>query len=231
MMTAMLRLPLLAVYASAHFTFDYPPIDAATIAVTAAHLERENARVVSALGVTDMPRVQVTLYTDHTALEAATRTVAGVVPSWTYGLVTAENRIHCMSPNHPEWGPYDRRMSDLVHEFAHGVALHVNPRIANRPRWLWEAVALYEAGQKVDLRALPYMTEHRPPSFAELGSIEDKRIYDVGYSIAEFVVARWGAEGLQTLIRDNGDTAAALGVAQPEFETRWFAYVGTTYRL
>jgi hypothetical protein len=231
MMIAMPWLPLLALYASAHFTFDYPAVDAATIAATAAHLESEHARVVSALGVTDMPRVHVTLYADHAALEAATRSVAGVVPSWTYGLVTAEDRIHCMSPSQPGWGPYDRRMSDLVHEFAHGVTLHVNPRIANRPRWLWEAVAIYEAGQKVDLRTVPYMTAHRPPTFAELASIEDKRIYDVGYSISEFVVARWGAGALRELVVKNGDTAAVLGLSTPDFEAAWFAFVGTTYHL
>ena len=41
--------------------------------------------------------------------------------SWAYGLVTAEDQIHCMSPNHPSWGPYDRRVSDVVHEFAHAI--------------------------------------------------------------------------------------------------------------
>jgi hypothetical protein len=230
-MDSMPWLPLLAVYATAHFTFDAPAVDPDSMTTTAARLEREHARVVGDLGVTDMPRVQVTFYTDHKALEAATRPVAGVVPAWAYGLVTAEDRIHAMSPNQPGWGPYDRRMSDLVHEFAHAVTLHVNPRFANRPRWLWESVAIYEAGQKVDPRTLPYMTERRPPSFAELGSVDDKRVYDVGYTIAEFIVGRWGAEGLRALIRNNGDTAAALGVSQAEFETQWFAYVRKTYAL
>ena len=50
----------------------------------------------------------------------------------------------------------------IVHEFAHCASMRVNPAIANNPRWLWETVALYEAGQIVDPRTLPYMTAHRP---------------------------------------------------------------------
>ena len=38
----------------------------------------------------------------------------------------------------------DALIEAAVHEFAHGVSLHVNPRFGNNPRWLWEAVAIYE---------------------------------------------------------------------------------------
>jgi hypothetical protein len=177
-----------------------------------------------------MPRVHVTFYTDHAALETATRAVAGVVPSWTYGLVTAADQIHVMSPNHPSWGPYDRRMSDIVHEFAHGVSLQANPRIANNPRWLWEAVAIYESRQFVDPRTLPYMTAHQPPSEAALNSIADTRIYDVGYTIAEFIVSRWGQAGLRSLIASNGDVSA-LGPDSAIFFDQWFAWTSAKYNF
>jgi hypothetical protein len=32
---------------------------------------------------------------------------------------------------------YTMKSSGIVHEFAHCVSLHVNPGIANNPRWLW----------------------------------------------------------------------------------------------
>jgi hypothetical protein len=113
----------LAEHKTAHFTFRYPAIDAASIAGTAERVEREYERVLRALSVTDMPRVNVTFYTSHAALEAATRHVAGVVPSWTCGLVTAQDQIHCMSPNDPSWGPYERRVGSIAREvrFAVGV--------------------------------------------------------------------------------------------------------------
>ena len=141
-------------------------------------------------------------------MEAATRPVAGVVPPWTAGLVTSRSQIHLMSPNHPSWAPFDRMLSHLVHEFAHCVSLHVNPRIANNPRWLWESVAIYESRQAVDLRTIDYMRALSPPPFATLSGFDNTRVYDVGYSIAEFIVSRWGQRGLRDLVAANGDTAA-----------------------
>jgi len=56
---------------------------------------------------------------------------AGVIPSWASGLATAEDQIHMMSPNQPGWGPYDRGVINLVHEFAHCVLIHLNRTIPN----------------------------------------------------------------------------------------------------
>lgn len=221
----------LGVYASAHFTLHYPAMDAATIADTADRMEQEYARVTAALGVAAMPRVHVTFYTNHSALEAATIAAAGIVPSWTYGLVTAEDQIHVMSPNLPEWAPYERRMADLTHEFAHGVTLHINRRFANNPRWLWESIAIYEANQFVSPRTLPYMTSLQPPSFAQLSNIADTRIYDVGYTIAEFIVSRWGADALPALVQRNGDTQSVLGTAIADVERDWLAFVRLRYQF
>jgi hypothetical protein len=115
-----------------------------------------------------------------------------------------------MSPNSPAWGPFDRMVSNLVHEFAHCVSLHVNPRFANNPRWLWESVAIDESRQAVDLRTVGYMTALTPPSFASLNAIDNGRVYEVGYSLGEFVVTRWGQRVLRDLIVASGDTDAAV---------------------
>jgi hypothetical protein len=208
-----------------HFTFRYPSIDRASIGDTAARVEREYARIVGALGVTDMPRVTVTFYTSHAALEAATTSIAGEVPPWAYGLVTAEDQIHCMSPNLKDWGPYDRRVSDIVHELAHAVTLHVNPTFANNPRWLWEAVAIYVAGQDSDPRRLTATVLPRPPALTQLNELADKRIYDVGYSIGELIESRWGGAALRKLVSSNGDTAGTLGISLAEFEAQWASFV------
>jgi len=210
---------------SRNFTFHYPAIDAETIYDTARYLERGRLRVLDALDAHDMPRVEVTFHLDHLEMEATARPIIGFVPSWAYGLVTSETAIHCMSPNLTAWGPYDRRMKDVVHEYVHTVTLHMNPDFANRPRWLWEAVAVYEAGQNADLSSLPYLMERKPPSLAELNRLNDTRIYEVGYTIGAFVVKRWGVHALRDLIRKNGDTAAVLGVSPQEFERGWQEFV------
>ena len=221
--------PIAGTFTSTHFTFNYTALDAANIEQTAAVLEREYARVVGDLRADAMPRVTVTFYSDHAAMVAATRAVAGDIPAWASGLVTSVSQIHMMSMNAPAWGPYERRLPGLVHEFAHCVSLRVNPGLANRPRWLWEAVAIYEAGQAVDLRALDYMRALTPPSFETLNSFDNTRIYEVGYSIAEFVTARWGHRALPDLIAVNGDTAAALGLSLMEFEREWLAFARQRY--
>lgn len=216
-------------YSSAHFVFQYTALDAGNIAAIAEAVETQHARILADLGASGMPAVTVTFYTDHAAMAAATQAVAGVIPAFASGLVTAKDQIHLMSPNAPAWGPYDRMISNLVHEFAHCVSLHVNPRIGNNPRWLWESVAIYEARQLVDLRTVGYMTALTPPPFDTLNGFDNSRVYEVGYSIAEFIVARWGQRALRDLIAANGDTAAVLGMSLTDFQRDWFVFVRERY--
>src|SRR6185295_13972174 len=100
---------------------------------------------------------------------------------------------------------------------------HVNRTIPNRPRWWWEAVAIYESGQRVDPRTLPYVTAGTPPPFSALNSLDDTRIYELGYTIGEFVKAQWGPAALRSLILTNGDVMASVGVTQAQFESGWLA--------
>jgi hypothetical protein len=139
-------------------------------------------------------------------------------------------QIHILSPNLVNVWTYDRAVTSIVHEFAHTVTLRVNPTFANNPRWLWESVALYEAGQFVDPRGLSYMTSGQPPTFDQLSAIEDTRVYDVGYVIAEFIVATWGEPGLIALVRQNGNPAA-VGAAPEEFRVRWLTFLRDRYGL
>ena len=218
-------------HSSAHFVFHYTALDSASIGAVADAVEAEHARILADLGVTAMPVVDVTFYADHAALQAGVRALVGQIPAFASGLVTSSTAIHMISPNAPTASPFDRAVRDLVHEFAHCVSLRISPTFANDPRWLWEAVALYEAGQVVDLRTVPYMAALQPPSFASLDTFENTRVYDVGYSIAEFVVEGFGAPALPALVAAHGDTAAVLGVPQAEFESEWFAFVRARYGL
>ena len=218
-------------HTTAHFVFRYTAFDSGNIGVVAGAVEAEYARVLADLGISSMPLVSVTFYADHAALRAGVRPLVGEIPSFASGLVTSSTSIHMISPNAPASVPFDQAVANLVHEFAHCVSLRIDPTFANDPRWLWEAVALYEAGQAVDLRSVPYMAALQPPPFATLNSFDNTRVYDVGYSIAEFIVDRWGAPALPALIAAHGDTAAVLGVALPDFESEWLAFVRARYAL
>jgi hypothetical protein len=213
---------------SANFTFRYTPMDAATVAQTAARVEAERARIIQDLGVSGMSRVTVTLYPDQASLRAGVAPIVGTIPSFATGLVTGPYAVHIVSPN-AQPGAYDRAVVDIVHEFAHCVSLVANPGFANNPRWLWETVALYEAGQLVDPRRLSYMTSLQPPTLAQLSQIADVRIYDVGALIGAFVVETWGRDALARLVRANGDVAAVLGVDEATFVSRWMTYARSRY--
>lgn len=218
-------------YRSAHFEFAYTPLDAKDIASIAGTIEAQYARIIGDLRSDSLPLVHVTFYVDHAALVAATSPIAGTVPSWASGLATAQDQIHMMSPNAPGWTTSDRTMSNLVHEFAHCVSMHLNSRIPNNPRWFWESVAIYESGQSADLRTLGYMRDGPIPSFASLNTFDNQRVYELGYSIGEFIVTRWGRDALNRLIASNANVSSTLGVSQAEFEQQWLAFVRQRYGL
>ena len=54
-------------------------------------------------------------------------------------------------------------------------------------------------------------------------------VYQVGYTIIEFVVRTWGFEGVRTLILEDGDPNEALSVSHDDFQTRWETFVQEEY--
>ena len=180
-------------------------IDGSSIATTATALERDYARITAELAVRTTPRVHVFLYPTREALQSAVRPTVGDLPEFATGLVTGADAIHILSPNLTAVWSYLNGVENMAHELAHCVSLVINPRIANNPRWLWETVAVYEAGQFVDPRSLPYLAGGAAPSLESLNSFDNTRIYDVGYVIGEFIVSRWGRDGLIALVANNGN--------------------------
>lgn len=121
------------------------------------------------------------------------------------------------------WGPGEMRLllnsqtsTEVVHEYAHLVSMQVNSTLPNNPRWLWEAVAMYEAGQLYDPSAWTE-AERRFPGFPALNSYNSPVPYLWGYLISEAVINRWGDDGFLEIIRLNGNIGGALGVTETEF--------------
>ena len=55
------------------------------------------------------------------------------------------------------------------------------------------------------------------------------KIYEVGYTIMEFIESRWGHEATLHLMQAYGDTHEALGVDATEFVRLWQDFVETKY--
>jgi hypothetical protein len=200
-------------HVSRHFTINYSDVDPAKVVAIAAGLETARTRIVKELGGAAAPMVTVTMHTSATYAPGAVGT----------------DQIHVVSPTVRGWSLTEDMVSFIAHEFTHCVMLYRNPSIANNPRWLWESIAMYEAVYRKDPTTLSYLTAGRPPTMSELNSPYDPRMFDVGYLIGEFVVQRWGAPALLSLIDANGVVDVALGVPMAQFEKDWFAWVRQKY--
>lgn len=218
-------------YVTAHFEFHYSILDSSNIVSIADSLENNYFRVINDLQTDTLPLIKVYFYSDHDTLAAAVASVVPNLPSWAIGLATGQDEIHLMSPNHTDFSGYAAMVNNLIHEYAHCVSLHINASIGNNPRWLWESIAIYESHQFIDPHSIPYMVSHNPPTLATLNSFSNTMIYDVGYLLAQYIVDNWSYAHLHTLIVNNGNTLAALGLSTPDFQTSWFAWVQTEYGI
>ena len=217
-------------YQSANFTFRYTTLDAATVADTAERVEAHHARVLGDLQLASMPRVTVTLYPDSPSLLEAVRAFVGPAPFTPSGVTGGPTTVHVISPNHTTTWSYADGITAIVHEFAHCVSMQINRSIANNPRWLWETIAVFESRQFVHPNTMPWLASG-PPTFARLNGFDNADVYGVGFLIGEFIVSRWGQQGLGALLRNNGDTVAVMGLSETEFLAGWYDFVRRQHGL
>lgn len=120
----------------------------------------------------------------------------------------------------------------ILHEFCHAVSLVVNNQIGNNPRWLWEALAIYEAGELRDPKTLSYLVNGNFPTIEELNSdfnTSGNKIYEVGYLLSEFITTQWGKSFYVNLIKSNGNIFQILGISVQQFEEAWKNFVMNKY--
>lgn len=153
-------------------------------------------------------------------------------PKWVVGGIKEENTVLMLSPLSLEW---NKQFSDrlkyqvLVHELVHCMTLSINPTLINNPRWLWEGIALYEARQFIDPKYMSGLRLGSLPTFSELNSITNTKIYDFGYTLIEFILEKWDRLKLFELIKSNGDFRQSLKIDSTEFLESWFFYIDNKY--
>ena len=205
-----------------HFRVFAGTTTSATVQAAADRLEAEYARIVSGLGLQSLPVITVRIWQDETSYFNELTRYFGVRYQAT-GYITgpAELRVLAVA-NLP---------INIVHEFIHAASMSLNPSFANNPRWLWEAVALYDNGELVDPRSVDYLVRGAFPTLQQLNVDPNagRQVYEVGYLLGEFIVSRWGRPGLLRLIQTNGDLDGVLGVSAVEFESAWQTFVRQRY--
>ena len=188
-------------------------------------LQENYQRIQHHLQVPSLPTITVQIWSDEEAYQDAMAATLGMRFPGSRGYVTGPQELRLL---------YHRRLSaqeEAVHEFAHVVSLNLNPEFGNNPRWLWEAVALYESGAFRDPLRVDYLRAGELPTIEELnaGFSTGKNIYDVGYLLIEYFFSNWDSDRYIDLIKANGDIKTVLGISQSKFEDGWHSYLKTKY--
>jgi len=210
--------------------FDFVLYDGLTLSNTpdiSKAFEDNYERILDDLQVENMPSVTIKIWADYDNFLDAMGADIGVRYTGATGYVFGMQEIRLYHTT--------RILSAVVHEFAHLVSMQVNSRIANNPRWLWEAVAVYEAQQFVDPKTLSYMVSGDYPTLSDLSTDFNSNaqniynIYKVGYVLLEYIIQSWGAEAVIDLIKNNGNIPQVLQVTVQEFEAGWYRFVEEHY--
>jgi hypothetical protein len=208
-----------------HFDFIlYDDLDTTHITKIFENLENNYSRIISDLKVESMPKVTVKIWSDYNNFLEAMENDIGIRYNGATGYIFGMTEFRIYFNNNASVA--------AVHEFAHLVTMQINNRIANNPRWLWEAVALYENKEFVHPKTLSYMVAGNYPTLNELSTdynSSNHSIYSVGYILLEYVIQTWGMNNVLSLIKNNGNISKLLGITTQEFESGWYQFVEEKY--
>ena len=218
-----------------HFTFNFSrSIDSSKIGDLATALENIYERVGNDLKTTPSDNIEVNVYAQRWRYVKATG-------NWSSsGNIEGISKLYFVEQ---AWGETDSRKV-AIHEFAHTVTLkllidnEVQPldskvfdkKFATFPTWLWEAISVYEAGQLIDPKTLPFLSNGSYPNISELNNrSKGGKIYKVGYTVIEYILHRYGQNKLIDLIKNYGSLSKVLGMTNDQFCKDWYDYVKQKY--
>ena len=202
----------------------YDSISGAKINPIREKLQQNADRITADLGVQLTNSFRVHIWGDYNSfLNAQVRIMGESYPGsrgWVMGLNDLAIYYNEDAPEIAE------------HEFAHCVSLHINRNFGNNPRWLWEAIAVYEAKEFSEPSSTKYLVEDDFPTIKELNgdfNTGTRKIYDVGYLLTEYILKEWGKDFLIELIKNNGNIEKVLQISTSEFEMGWETFVEREY--
>ncbi|MDB5202750.1 MAG: hypothetical protein JWQ27_2159 [Ferruginibacter sp.] len=221
--------------ATEHFIFSYSQtVDSTGVRELAADLENNYARISHDLFTKPAPHIQVNIYGSRWRYIKATG-------HWmASGNIEGSATLHFVNQ---AWSEADNKKVAL-HEFSHAVVLQAlinqadsplnrntfDLRFARFPTWLWESLSLYEAGQFRDPKTLAYIGNGKYPDLNELNSrTKGGKIYDVGYTIVEYILKKYGRGKLLELMLSYGDLQQTLQLSDSEFSKNWYDFVNEKY--
>lgn len=217
-----------------HFQFYCAESDAECLKDLAETLEGNYSRITSDLNADLGFKVKVYLYKDINTFHKAIGQIDA--PDWVVGAAFG-NDIQMVSPLRPgRIHNYDSLIKVVVHEFTHVVIKNISSPEVIIPQWLNEGVATYEAKQTDQLYGIGKLIRlDRIPSIETLESnssydaMSDNKLYQFSYTLAEFIINKYGIEKLNNFIRSPSDYSGILGVDNNDFEQAWKDYLKVKY--
>ena len=217
--------PITAPVESDHLTFTlYDGLPESITIPIIIEMNNNYDRISNDFDIQSLQKIKVEIWDDETHFQNDMKRDIGINYPGTLGYIYS---ITCMRLLNRSNLAYN-----TVHEFAHIVSLNVNNNFGNNPRWFWEAVATYESGEFINPKNLPYLAAGNFPTIVELNSdynTGNRKIYEVGYLLSEYILENWGRESYIRMIRQNANIEIVLGVTTQQFEAGWKNFVITKY--
>jgi hypothetical protein len=229
--------------ATDHFDIFYYGIYTSEAESVAQSLEENYERIRNELGDADHQKLTVYIYPNRSDFNKKT----GLLHGNATGTSRGPNEFHFIWTNWFNSLFPDDPVQTAIHEFSHCVQLNVLIKDAQSkfidadsadfdrtfeakfaseyPQWFWEAISAYEA-KEINSLSVKYAMRGTP-SLKYLS--KSNQIYNVGYTIIEYIVATWGKEKLPLLIRSYVDLEGTLQVTEAEFEMGWHEFVADKY--
>jgi hypothetical protein len=228
---------------SAHFAIQYIGILESEAKSISTALEFNYERIRTELKDPKHEKISVFIYPNQKDFNTAT----GLIKSKASGTSRGPLAFYL---KHETWynSILPQEMEKVaVHEFTHCVQLNIliqdallkngNKNSADfdknfekefekkYPQWFWEAICDYEAGI-VNKSSVNYGMKSKP-TLQELNN--SNQIYNVGYTIIEYFVSKYGKDKLPEFIKSYGNFEKVIGVSEKEFESEWHKFVEEKY--
>lgn len=227
---------------SEHFIISYSGIYKSEAEKASTHLENNYAQIRGNLKDVKHDLIKVFVYGSQFKFNEAT----GLKEN-TKGTSRGPNEFHFVWTNWFNSIFPDDPLKTALHEFTHCVQLNILIDKAKEtiitqdrltfekefdkkfkteyPRWLWESISIFEAGE-VNSLSVKY-AKSKNLTLEELN--KSNQIYNIGYTIIEYMTQKWGKDSLPKLIASFGSIEKALNIKPEEFEKGWIAFLEEKY--
>ncbi|MBF9018932.1 MULTISPECIES: hypothetical protein [unclassified Oceanispirochaeta] len=150
------------------------------------YLEKNYLRILEDLQIKHIPKTTIKIwFNEENFLEIQEMSIGNRYPGSTGYINNNEICILYTGNNTAE---------TALHEFAHLVSLKINPELDNNPRWLWEAIAIYESNcPRLEPSRFSQLSVENYPTLSDLNTDfnSSQTIYDIGYTLTEFILYKW----------------------------------------